>query len=341
MHIDPEVIWFLISVVIMVVVGVPRIRRTVWLPRELEFQEVPNAQLTPAQAGFLNSYDDKLALLQYQPFKTFRVPNMIGHNLIRVYLSSTDPAKCAITAVASKNKSLFVSFIEFATRYADGARLVINNNEKTGIFDEMPAVTTRRYPGLNDVAELKRRHDAEAADLRQRGIVFYNRDNYFDDFKDYHRNFCEYQVSQGLLRWDPRGGVYRATSWTALRGIRNFLNPLTDRNFSIVRLLAAVIIGGGLPVLVRAEALPINLWLRLHAGPAGLMAGMWLPVIAYGIAGLAVGLLFSRRTFIWGLLLGVLPSRFILGFADVGYSVWMAAIADLAGRSHNCRKNIL
>ena len=52
MHTDPEVIWFLISVAIMVVVGVPRIRRTVWLPRELEFQEVPNAQLTPAQAGF-------------------------------------------------------------------------------------------------------------------------------------------------------------------------------------------------------------------------------------------------------------------------------------------------
>src|SRR5437763_15151953 len=142
MHTDPEVIWFLISVAIMVVVGVPRSDRTVWVPSEVEFQEVPNAQLTPAQAGFLNSYDDKLALLQYQPFKTFRVPDMIGHNLIRVYLSSTDPAKCAIRAVGSKNKSRFVSFIEFVTGYADGARLGISNNETTGLVEEMPAVTT-------------------------------------------------------------------------------------------------------------------------------------------------------------------------------------------------------
>ena len=341
MHVDPEIVWFLITAAVMVVVGVPRIRRTVWLPRDLQFEEVPTGQLTPAQAAFLNTYDDKLTALQYRPFKTFRVPNMIGHNLIRVYLSSADAAKCAVTAVASKNKSLFASYVEFATRYADGARLVINNNRSSGIFDEMPGVTTRRYTGLNDIAELKRRHDVEAAKFRERGIVFYNPDNYFEDFKEHHRKYCEYQASRGLLRWDARDGVYRATSWTALRGIRDFLNPLGDKNFSALRLLLGLLLGGGLPVLVRAEALPINLWLRVHAGTAGLMASLWLPLAVYGLAGLAVGILFSRRTFVWALLLGVLPGRLIFGFADVGYSFWMAVIADLAGRSYNRRKNIL
>ena len=341
MHIDPEMIWFLVTALVMVVVGVPRIRRTVWLPRDLQFEEVPQEHLTAAQAAFLNSYDEKMTGLQFRTFKTFRVSNMIGHNLIRIYLSSADPAKCAVTAVAPKNKSLFQSYVEFATRYADGTRLVTNNNRRSGIFDEMPAVITRRYTGLNDVVELKRRHDREAENFRQRGIVFYSPENYFEDFRDFHRNYVEYQASRGLLRWDANAGVYRATTWTALRGIRNFLNPLGDRNFSALRFLMGAILGAGLPVVVRVEDLPIRMWLADHRGAAGLMAALGLPLAVYGIAGLAVGVLFSRRTFVWAFLLGVLPSHFILGWSEVGYSLWMATIADLTGRVHNRRKNIL
>jgi hypothetical protein len=341
MHLDPEISWFLITIGIMVMVGVPRIRRTVWLPRDLKFQEIPPEQLTPAQAAFLNSYDEKLANLQFRIFKTFRVPNMIGHNLIRIYLSSADPAKCAITMVAAKNKSLFASYVEFATKYADGTRLVINNNRSSGIFDPLPGVVTRRFTGLKDVVELKRRHDVEVEKFRQRGIVFYSPDNYFDDFRDYHRKYVEYQASRGLLRWDANAGIYRATSWTALRGIRDFLNPIADRNVSVLRFLVGVVAGGGLPVLVKSEALPINIWLLTQAGPYGTIAALWTPLVAYCAAGLAIGLLFSRRTFIWALLLGVLPGRLIFGAAQVGYCFWMAAIADIAGRIHNRRQNIL
>jgi hypothetical protein len=341
MHLDPEITWFLITAVAMVLFGVPRIRRNVWLPRDLQFEEVPETQLTPPQSAFLSSYDEKLAALQYRAFKTFRVPNMIGHNLIRVYTSSVDPARCAVTAVASKNKTLFTSFVEFATRYADGTRLTVGNTRSSGIFDEIPGRIARRYPGLNDLGELKRRHDKEAEKLRERGVVFSKPEDYFTDFADYHRKFVEYQASRGLLRWDASAGIYRATSWTALRGIRNFLNPFADRNFSVARFLVAAILGAGLPVMVRAEDLPIRLWLATHAGVAGVMAGLWLPLLVYGAAGLTVGILFSRRTFVWALLLGVLPSHFILGFSEVGYCFWMAAIADLTGRAHNRRKNIL
>jgi hypothetical protein len=66
MHVDPEISWFLITIALLVVVGVPRIRRTVWLPRDLQFQQVPPEQLTPAQSAFLKSYDDQLADLQFR-----------------------------------------------------------------------------------------------------------------------------------------------------------------------------------------------------------------------------------------------------------------------------------
>ena len=340
MHLDPEVTWFLITTAILVIIGVPRIRRTVWLPRELEFEELPADRLTPDQAAFLGAYDQKVAALQYQTFKTFRVTNMLGHNLIRVYLSSADPAKCAVTAVSSKNKALFTSYVEFATRYADGTRLVVNNNRSSGIFNDMPGNVIRRYPGLKDVLELKRRHDREAETLRERGVVFYNPANYFDDFRDFHRKYVEYQASKGLLHWDASANVYRATSWTALRGIRNYLNPFGDRSFSFLRFALGVAIGAGTPILVRVD-LPLRVWLAVHAGPFGIMAGMWLPLAAYAAAGALVGLLFSRRTFVWALLLGTLPSRFVFGAAEVGYSLVMAAIADVVGRASNRRKNIL
>jgi hypothetical protein len=171
--------------------------------------------------------------------------------------------------------------------------------------------------------------------------VFYNADNYFEDFRSYHRKYVEFQASKGLLRWDPHAGIYRATSWTALRGIRDFLNPIADRNFSLLRFMLGVLVGGGTPLLVRFGSASINSSLVTRWGEAGLIATLWVPFLAYSIAGLAIGILFSRRTFVWGLLLGVLPGRFVFGVANVGYGLWMAAIADLSGRMHNRRKNIL
>ena len=339
MHLDPEIVSLLFTAAVILAFGIPRIRRAVWLPRELQFEIVPPEKLTPPQAAFLTSFDERLAELGYHPFTTFRVPNMMGHNLIRVYLSSADPAKCALTMVAPKNRSLFTSHIEFATKYADGTHLVVNNNNITGIFDDLPGVIIRRYKGITDIAELKRRHDTEAEKLRARGIVFYTPDNYFDDFRQYHFKFCEHQAAQKLLRWDSHSGVYRATTWTALRGVRNFFNPLAD-NFSVPRFLLGVLVGGGLPVVVLAERIPITLWL-IRVGSFGVFASGWLLWGAYTVAGICVGLLFSRRTFVWGILLGIFPAKLLLGVAGAGYGLWMAAIADLTGRLNNRRKNIL
>jgi len=340
MHLDPDILYLLLTMAVISALGIPRIRQAVWLPRELKFEDVPPEKLTPAQTDFLSSYDTRLAELGYHPFTTYRVSNMLGHNLIRVYLNSADPAKACVTMVAAKNKTLFSSHVEFATKYADGTRLVINNNNITGIFDDMPGVIITRYRGVTDIAELKRRHDAQAEKLRSRGIVFYTRENYFEDFRQYHVRYCEHQESQKLLRWDGTSGVYRATTWTALRGLRNFLNPIAD-HFSLPRFALGIMLGGGLPLLAAVERVPIVSWLGAHAGAGSPYAISLLPLAVYTAAGLSVGLLFSRRTFVWGILLGVLPAKFLLGHVDSGYSLWMAAIADLIGRTHNRRKNIL
>ncbi len=339
MHLDSEVLYVLVTLVLFFFLGIPRIRRNVFVPRELQFQDVPPEQLTPEQAAFLSSYDTQLARLNYYPFTTFRVPNMLGHNLVRIYLSSVEPAKCALTMVAAKNKSLFSAHVEFASKYADGTRLVVNNNSVTGVLTNMPGVIIRRYKSLTDLTELKRRYDAEAEKLRDRGVVFYTRDNYFADFRQYHMQYCEHQVAQGLLRWDRGSGVYRATTATAIRGIRNFLNPMAG-NSSALRFVAGLVLGGGLPLLWIVERVPISRWLESH-GQNGQFAAAILPMLVYGLAGISIGLFFSRRTFVWAILLGVFPSRLLFGFTEAGYSLWMASVASLTGRARNRQQNIL
>jgi hypothetical protein len=339
MHLDSEILYIVVTVALFFILGIPRIRRNVFIPRDLQFQEVPAAQLTAAQSEFLNSYDQQLARLNYYPFTTFRVPNMLGHNLIRIYLNAAEPAKCALTMVASKNKSLFSAHIEFATRYSDGTRLVVNNNSVTGVLNDLPGVIFRRCGRVTDLGELKRRHDAEAQELSDRGVIFYTRDNYFDDFRQYHVQYCEHQAEKGLLRWDAGSGVYRATTSTALRGIGNFLNPMAD-NSSVLRFVAGLLLGGGLPILWIMERGPISRWVESH-GPDGPFAASLLPMLVYGLAGLSIGLFFSRRTFIWGVLLGMLPSRVLFGFAEAGYGLWMASVAGMTGRARNRGQNVL
>ncbi len=340
MHVDTEIFSLLVTVAALFVVGIPQIRRTVFLPRDLQIEDIPAEKLTPAQAEFLDATDRQVAALNYFPFKTYHVPNLMGHNMVRVYLNPSDPAKCVLTMVAAKNRTLFTSHVEFATRYADGTCLAVNNNAVTPLFDPVPGITIHRYKGLTDVEELKRRHDAEAETMRQRGVVFYTRENYVEDFRQYHVRFCEHQLAQKLLSWDASSNLYRATTWTAVRGIRNYFNPLAGQ-FSLLKFLAGLLLGGGLPAFVLYERIPLTQWVQSIAGANGFLTVPLLTIAAYTVAGISIGLLFSRKTFIWGMLLGILPTRLLFGTSEMGYGLWMAMIADLTGRFHNRRKNIL
>jgi hypothetical protein len=52
------------------------------------------------------------------------------------------------------------------------------------------------------VVELKVRHDAKAEEVAERGVVYREHERFFQGFQDYHRRFCKYQQSKGLLRFD-------------------------------------------------------------------------------------------------------------------------------------------
>jgi hypothetical protein len=341
MHLDPEIIRLLITVGVLLLVGIPAITRSVWLPRDLTCESVSPELLTPGQAAFFESYDKKLAEVGYFPLSTFRATNLKGINLNRAYINSSDPARCTLTMM-SINGNSYTTCFEIVTRFADGTRLSTKNTQLSSVLAIMPNRIVQSFPGIDDPVELKHRHDQKAETLQSRMPEFRPQISYFDDLREYHRQYCQYQESKKLLRFDSRADLYRATYWTGFRGVANFLNPIAD-NFTVRRFLLGVLFGAAPPLIVATQHAHIAAWLTtISVGSPSFMANLLTP-IACTIAGVAVGSIFINKNFIWAIVLGYLPGK-LLGITagpTLGYGIYMAVVADLAARALIARRKLL
>jgi hypothetical protein len=313
---------------------IPVLIRKIKLPRRLQFENVGPEALTPAQAQFLSARDAELAPLGLEPFATYRVTNLSGRNLLRTYFSAVEPTRCSVT-VLSMGRSVSQQInIEFITHFADGTILTTRNLELSSVFKPMPKCVYQECRGLKDLAELKRRHDERSAAMRDRQPTFLDRSRFFQLFQQYHERWCEYERSEGLLRFDAESDLYRGTLGVALRGIGNFFNPLAD-NFTPWRLAAGLLLGAGVPVLVLRYPVQVMRWLSPLFGLAAANFGAVL-IGAYVIAGIAVGLIFRQKIFIWGYVLGVVAALAAPGNTGRGMyvmSLIMAWAAEITFRT--------
>jgi len=341
MHLDPDLQWFLLVVILMLVLGLPRITRTISLPVQLQFVELPAQNLLAAQAEYFRQFDEKLNEIGYHAFTTFRVTNLAGANLNRVYTSTSDAARIMVTLLTSMQRTSAQNYVEVITRFQDGTILSSKNSSVSSVFADMPKKISQVFPGIQDVLELKRQHDARAVQLVDRQPLYRGPQTFLSDFQEYHQRFCEYQQSKSLLKLDRAAGVYRVTAWTGLRGIVNFLNPFAD-NFTLLRLVLGLF-AGALPVLlVLIKPAPLLYFIQSRLRIDAAMATLLLLAIANTGAGMALGFLFGRKSFIWAFLLGYLPARFI--HLPVPYRVfwglWMAFVAHTVARWLIARKRL-
>ncbi len=341
MHLDTESVRLLVSIGIMFLVGVPAITRNVWLPRHLQCEEVPREKLTPRQAAFFDSYDKKMAEIAYFPLSTFRVINLKGSNLNRAYASSSDPARCLVTMMSAGGNG-FTTCLEIITRYADGTRLSTKNTQLSSVLASMPNRIVQQFPGIQDVAELKRRHDRRAETLLSRSPEFRPQSSYFSDLDEYHQQYCQYQESNRLLRFDTAAGLYRATYRTGLRGVFNFINPLAD-NFTVPRFILGALLGAGLPLIAATQHARILSWLSSFGTTNLALAGVLLTPVACTLAAIAIGCIFTNKAFIWALVLGFLPAKLLALTTglSLGSGLYMAAVAHWAARFCISRRKLV
>ena len=319
-----------------VVIAVPIILKTIRLPRHLEVQLIPDSQLTPKQREFFASYDSTLKQLGLEPFVTYRMSNIPkSKNLLRTYLSSTEPTRATVQISAASNGPVQFDQVHFVTEFADKSRTFTTNRLNSETFDREPDKFVLECRGLTDLAELKRRHEQFTEQYRIRGPVFVDRNNFVAMVKDQYEREISHQVRQKLLWLDAAKDEYRVTLRWALRVQRNVFNPFAD-NFTWKK-LAGALTAGSLPVLVNLQ----QAQLVQEMGQANVG---WVPtvVLAYAVAGVVAGLLFGHKSFLWAFLLAFIPSLFLPAPTHaVGMSLLMGWVADLTFRLQARRKRLV
>ncbi|MGE0453314.1 MAG: hypothetical protein AB7O37_00950 [Vicinamibacteria bacterium] len=336
----PELAILGIVLLLCLAIGVPLIKSGIWLPPELQFQTLRDDELEPAQLAHYQRFDLFLQPAAYLPRFNFRVTNMQGPTLTRVYLADHDHAVLGAHLLRGHNaadpeRPSAHAYLEWVTKHQDGTTLTTRNADVGDVFDALPEQVRQDCVGVADPLALKRHHDLRARELLVRGPVYAHGRDILGEFQEFHRRFCDFQQSRGLLtlghdgRWHP-------TTRTALRGVGRFFNPFAD-NFTLPRFALALIVGAGPPLLaawlttpdaaLRPEGLPV-----VGAEP---LARYALLGVAYALGGAAVGWLFRGKAFIWALLLGYVPLRLLTPepFLAVGLALWMGTVADWAARA--------
>jgi hypothetical protein len=190
----PEIAFVGLVGLLIVVVGVPAIRRGVFLPRELSFETPTDDTLTDRQRSCFQRVDAAVSAVGYAPLLNFRVTNLQGGNLAVSFLK----AHSAIEGSVESGQNYF----EWITKYEVGTILTTRNVNVSDVFDRMPHLL---------------RHDPPADAYRATAKVAWREvANYLNPLAD---NFTAARFVLGLAlgagipacRWALLGSAYTAS----------------------------------------------------------------------------------------------------------------------------------
>ncbi len=289
------------------------------IPIHYEFDLLSEEQLTPAQREYLKPIDAQLASLNYFPACTYRVKNL-GMNLLRRYVNPADPASCSLTIVEVKVDVNGVkgvknsSSVEFTTRLPGGKRFTTGNRAIPSLFDQPPYLIAQKLPNVTNLAELKRKHDAQAQSLGVPIPPPQDVQAILDEVNIEHERYSQFQLQRGIYRLAPEGGAYRVTDKVFDRGIRNHFLPFGKR-ISLTQALFSGLLGAVLPLFGILKLAP---WAaqNAHGDERGnfLLAGAAI-ALCYLVAGMIIGWVCDVQKFTWIMLVAYLPAHLIAGWS--------------------------
>jgi hypothetical protein len=349
--IPADVAIFGISVAAFFVVGLPLITRKISVPTRVEFEELPDHELTPAQSLCFAGLDPKLLDLGYRPTINRRPTNMQGRALIRAYHSDADPAIVMMNLMTSEvegSQEHAMNYLEIVTRYGDGSILSTRNAEISEVLEPVPGHIIQERRGIREPAALKAAHDRRAEEHLAHGPTHSRPQDFETVFHEFHERWCRHQIEKGLLvSRDDDPDRLRPTVKAGLRGIANYLNPLAD-NFTLPRFLIALAFGLVVPVLtvlwLSGPGVFVVTRLASATGFAPLTCVIACLAVMLTLVGVVVGLTFVTKAFIWCFLLTYVILR-LVGPTGVGatcvLSLWTGIVADWAARRRLKRRKLV
>jgi hypothetical protein len=236
--------------------------------------------------------------------------------------------------------------LEITSKLADGGLLITRNSPVAEVLDPLPNQLVGEYPGVDDPGALLAHHERRAAELALHGFAPLRPETLIEALADHHRRWTDWQVERGLLVRAPDGETLHPTTRTALRGIRNFLDPFAD-DFTWSRAVAVLVVGLVLPALgAWAVSGPLSPQVTGVADAVGMSVGLVRALVLAALltlTGGVVGTLFGGKAFIWTSLLGYLPLRLVglEGLVPLCLSLWTGFVADVVGRWRDRRHDVL
>ena len=336
--------WTLLS---LFTYGLTAIILKIWLPAELEFEQVMEGFWDEKLDAYFKRHDRLLEPLGYRPSLTYKIINLQSSNITRNYLNPMDSAIISVNAIGGLRGQKYTgqNYVAVTTHYADEYLLTTRNVNITSVLDRPARSLIQDFKGLDDLPRLKELHDLEAEKNKYRGVIRFQEgdwDRYMDSYRKYHLEFCKLNESEGLIRYDEKNNKYRATYKTALRGIANYLNPLAD-NFTWRRFLLALLLGFAIP-LAGSYCFPkiLPFLMGLTEYPRSMTAYLYLGLV-YGIAGFSIGSIFKEKSFIWGFLMGYLPCRLLSGLFPGWFmaDLWLAFVADEVSKFKKKKEKVI
>ena len=317
------------------------------IPLRFDYEEIPESALTPAQRQYLKPFDDQLTQLNYLPQCTFRAKNF-GTNLLRRYINPNDAATCALTIVevkATVNQVVSVRnacAVEFATRLANGNLFLTRNKPLPSIFDQPPFRITQDFPNVNDLAELKRRHDSKAATLGPAKTPPQTFNEVCDELNAEHERNAKFQLERGTYQMAPGGNAYLVTDKVFDRGIRNHFLPF-GRRISIALVVLSALIGAILPLFGILRLAPWISQQTVGARDAYSPFAHFGILFCYCLAGCLIGYVCEAQKFTWIMLVTYVPAHLIAGwtFGWLPYSTLAFTCAYFASQSRRRAKLVL
>lgn len=234
---------------------------------------------------------------------------------MRRYLKPTDPASCALTIVEVKVKIgdtesvKTSSHVTFRTRFSDETVLTTRNMSLKSLLDRPPYSIIQECRRVASLAELKRRHDARAAQMGPALPPASGPNAIFDEQPREHRRFAEFQVKRGTSL--PDGEAYEATDKARLRGIWNHYNPFA-RRMSWTETILYALVGSVLPLFAILKIVPI-----VPQPLQDLQVSLaWIAIaLCYALAGVIIGTISDRVSFHWIMLISYVPAHFVAGWS--------------------------
>ena len=316
------------------------------IPVQFEMEEVPENELTAAQREYLKPFDEQLARLNYRPLCTFRAKNY-GTNLMRRYLNPADPASCALTIVEVRVKTGAItsvknsSHVEFTTRFSGSKSLTTRNMAHKSLFDQPDYRTIQDLPNITNLAELKKRHDAQARSLGVPETPPQNSDSVLAEVQSEHDRYSKFQLGQGIYRLAPTGGAYEVTEKVFNRGIRNHFLPF-GRRVSPTPLIFSALVGAVLPLVGILKIAP---WMTMqeHLQNAAFPGARLAIFLCYCLAGAIIGYFCEIQNSSWLMLVTYLPAHLVAGwtFGWLPYSTIAHLSAFYFSQARRKRKMVL